>query len=125
MKSTLFEKVKYVIERFVFHGRKFVSDTSEVFKNRIDTAEEAKELLRTTASVKDLFEISNSVKGCYFGNGRVNSYMSSDEYTLYDDYGYKLYYFNGAKSDFIKDEELLKVSSMKYKSFNNILNLFK
>ena len=43
MKTTLYEKVKYVIERFLFHGKKFVSDTSEVFKNRIDTAEEAKD----------------------------------------------------------------------------------
>lgn len=124
MKSTLFEKVKYVIERFVFHGKKFVSDTSEVFKNRIGTAEEAKELLRTTASVKDLFEISNSVKGCYFGNGRVNSYMPSDEYTMYDDYGYKLYYFNGTKNDFINDEELLKVSKVINSISNKPKNVF-
>ena len=43
MKSTLYDKVRYVLERFIFHGKKFVNDTSEVFKNRIDTAEEAKE----------------------------------------------------------------------------------
>lgn len=112
MKSTLFDKVKYVIERLLFHGGKFLKDTGEVFKNRIDTAEEASNLLRASASVKDIIEIENSIKGCYFGNGKVNSYMPSDEYTLNDDYGFKLYYFNGKKNDFIKDEELLKVSKV-------------
>lgn len=112
MKSTLFEKVKYVIERFVFHGKKFVEDTGEIFKTGIDTAAEASELLRTTASVKDLYTIKDSVIGSRFNNGKINTYMPSDEYTLYDDYGYKLYYFNGEKSDFINDEELLKVSKI-------------
>lgn len=110
MKSTLFEKVKYVVERLLFHGKKFVEDTGEVFKNRIDTAAEASELLRTTASVKDLYDIKDAVIGSRFSNGKINTYMSSNEYTLYDDYGYKLYYFNGEKADFINDEELLKVS---------------
>ena len=112
MKSTLYDKVRYVLERLLFHGKKFVNDTSEVFKNRIDTAEEAKELLRTTASVANLFEIKNSINGCYFNNGKVSAYMPSDEYTLYDDNGYKLYYFNCQKNDFIEDEELIKVSSV-------------
>ncbi len=112
MKSTLFDKVKYIAERLFFHGKKFIKDTSEVLKNRIDTAEEAKELLRTTASVKDLLEITHSINGCRFSNGKLCAYMPSSEYTLYDDYGYKLYYFNGAKNDFINDEELLKVSKV-------------
>lgn len=112
MKSTLFDKVKYVIERLLFHGGKFLKDTGDVFKNRIDTAEEAKNLLRTSAKIKDIIEIENSISGCYFGNGKVNSYMPSDEYILNDDYGFKLYYFNGAKADFISDEELLKVSKI-------------
>lgn len=112
MKSTLFDKVKYIFERFLFHGKKFVQDTGEVFKNRIDTAEEAKELLRTTASVKDLLEIGSSITGCRFANGKINAYMPSSEYTLYDDYGFKLYYFNSSKNDFINDEELLKVSKI-------------
>ena len=112
MKSSLYDKVMYVIDRFVFHGKKFVNDTSEVFKNRIDTAEEAKELLRTTASVRNLIDIENAVNGCHFKNGKVSSYMPTSEYTLYDDYGFKLYFFNGQKSDFIKDEDLLKVSKI-------------
>ena len=45
MKTTLYEKVKYLAERLFFHGSKFVKDAGEVFKNRISTAEEAKELL--------------------------------------------------------------------------------
>ena len=112
MKSTLYEKVKYVVERLLFHGKKFVEDTGEVFKSRIDTAAEASELLRTTASIKDLYAIKDAVVGSRFNNGKINTYMSSDEYTLYDDYGYKLYYFNGEKADFINDEELLKVSKI-------------
>jgi len=112
MKSTLFDKIKYIIERLMFHSKKFVEDTGEVFKNRIDTAEKAANLLRARASVKDIFEITKSISGCYFSNGKINSYMPSNEYTLYDDYGYKLYYFNGQKSDFINDEELLKVNEI-------------
>lgn len=110
MKSTLYEKVKYVVERLFFHGQKFVEDTTEVFKNRIDTAEEAKELLRTSAKVVELIDIERAIKGVYFRNGNVNSYMPSDEYTLNDDYGFKLYLFNGQKNDFITDEEMLKVA---------------
>lgn len=124
MKSTLFEKVKYVVERLLFHGKKFVEDTGEVFKNRIDTAEEAKELLRTTASVTDLIEISKSIKGNYFNNGKINSYMPKSEYTLYDDYGFKLYFFNEAKADYITDEELLKVSKVISSVNKNIKNVF-
>ena len=92
MKSTLYEKVRFVVERLFFHGKKFVEDTGEVFKNRLDTAEEAKALLRTTASVADLIVIENAVKGSHFSNGKMNFCMSSDEYTLYDEYGFKLYY---------------------------------
>ena len=124
MKSTLFDKVKYVIERLLFHGGKFLKDTGEVFKNRIDTAEEASNLLRTSASVKDIIEIENSIKGCYFGNGKVNSYMPSDEYAINDDYGFKLYYFNGKKNDFINDEELLKVSKVINSIENKPKNVF-
>ena len=110
MKTTLFEKVKYVIERFLFHGNLLLKDTREAFKNRIDTAEEAIRLLSSTASVQDLIEIGNSIKGVYFSNGKPNAFMPSSEYTLYDDYGFKLYYFNSSKNDFINDEELLRVS---------------
>lgn len=124
MKSTLFDKVKYVIERLLFHGGKFLKDTGEVFKNRIDTAEEASNLLRSSASVKDIIEIENSIKGCYFRNGKVNSYMPSEEYALNDDYGFKLYYFNGKKNDFIKDEELLKVSKVVNSIENKPKNVF-
>jgi len=124
MKSTLFDKVKYVIERFLFHGGKFLKDTGEVLKNRIDTAEEACNLLRTSASVKDIIEIENSIKGCYFGNGKINSYMPSDEYVLNDEYGFKLYYFNGKKNDFINDEELLKVSKVINSIENKPKNIF-
>jgi hypothetical protein len=112
MKSTLFEKAKYVFERFLFHGRMFVNDTNEVFKNRIDTADEVKEILKTSAKATDLMEIERAIKGVYFRNGNVNSYMPSDEYTLNDDYGFKLYHFNGQKNDFITDEEMLKVSKV-------------
>jgi len=112
MKSTLFEKVKYVFERFLFHGRMFVNDTNEVFKNRIDTADEVKEILKTSAKTTDLMEIERAIKGVYFRNGNVNSYMPSNEYTLNDDYGFKLYNFNGQKNDFITDEEMLKVSKV-------------
>ena len=35
MKTTLYEKVKYLAERLFFHGSKFVKDAGEVFKNRI------------------------------------------------------------------------------------------
>jgi hypothetical protein len=112
MKSTLYEKVRYVVERLFFHGKKFVEDTTEVFKNRIDTAEEAKELLKTSAKVIDLIEIENAVKGVHFRNGKVNAYMPSDEYTLNDEYGFKLYNFNGQKNSFISDEELLKISKV-------------
>lgn len=112
MKSTLYEKVRYVVERLFFHGKKFVEDTTEVFKNRIDTAEEAKELLKTSAKVIDLIEIENAVKGVHFRNGKVNAYMPSDEYTLNDEYGFKLYNFNGQKMDFISDEEMLKVANV-------------
>jgi hypothetical protein len=112
MKNTLFEKVKYVFERLVFHGRKFVSDTSEVFKNRIDTAEEVKDILKSSAKVTDLIEIEKAIKDVHFRNGKVNSYMPSNEYTLNDDYGFKLYLFNGQKNDFITDEEILKVSKV-------------
>lgn len=118
MKSTLFEKVKYLFERLLFHGKKFVDDIDDVLKDRIDTAEEAQDLLRQSANVIDLFEIEKAVNGVYFKNGKVNSYMPSSEYSLYDDYGYKLYYFNGAKKDFIPDEELLKVSKV-IKSISN------
>lgn len=111
MKSTLYEKVKYVIERMFFHGKRFIEDTGEIFKDRIDTAEKAKELL-STARVNDLFEIENAVRGVYFSNGKINSHMPADEYTLNDDYGFKLYYFNKQKADFIPDEEMIKVSNV-------------
>ncbi len=112
MKNKIVDNAKYVFGRFLFHGKKFVQDTVEVFKNRIDTAEKAKELLKTTANVKDLLEIEKSITGCHLVDGKLNFYMPSSEYTLYDDYNYKLYYFNGVKNDFINDEELLKVSKV-------------
>ena len=62
MKTTLYEKVKYLAERLFFHGSKFVKDAGEVFKNRINTAEEAKELLKTSAKVKDMYEISDAIQ---------------------------------------------------------------
>jgi hypothetical protein len=90
----------------------FVNDTNEVFKNRIDTADEVKEILKTSAKATDLMEIERAIKGVYFRNGNVNSYMPSNEYTLNDYYGFKLYHFNGQKNDFITDEEMLKVSKV-------------
>lgn len=112
MKTTLYEKVKYVMERLLFHGKKFVEDTEEVFKSRINTAEEVENILRTSASVENLLKIEDAVRGTYFANGKINSYMPNNEYVLVDDYGFKLYYFNGVKNDFILDEELLKVSNV-------------
>lgn len=111
MKTTLYEKVKYIVERLFFHGSKFVKDAGEVFKNRINTAEEAKELLKTSAKVKDMYEISDAIHGVYCQDGKIKTYMPSDEYTVYDvgTLPIKLYYFNGQKSDFINDEELIKL----------------
>ena len=112
MNNSLIEKLKYLLKRLLFHGKKFVKDVDETFKERINTAEKAKNLLRTRASVKDLYAISDSLEIKKLTDNIPGSYMPTSEYTLYDDYGFKLYYFNGEKNDFLSDEELLKVSKV-------------
>ena len=112
MNNSIFERLKYLLKRLLFHGKKFVKDVDETFKERINTAEKAKNLLRTRASVKDLYAISDSLEIKKLTDNIPGSYMPTSEYTLYDDYGFKLYYFNGEKNDFLSDEELLKVSKV-------------
>lgn len=112
MNSSIFERLKYLLKRLLFHGKKFVKDVDETFKERINTAEKAKNLLRTRASVKDLYDISNCLEIKKLTDNIPGSYMPTSEYTLYDDYGFKLYYFNGEKNDFLSDEELLRVSKV-------------
>jgi hypothetical protein len=112
MSNSLIEKLKYLLKRILFHGKKFVKDVDETFKERINTSEKAKNLLRTRASVKDLYDIINCLEPKKLTDNIPGSYMPTSEYTLYDDYGFKLYYFNGEKNDFLSDEELLKVSKV-------------
>ena len=112
MRNSLYEKVKYLTFRLFFHGKKFIKDVDETFKNRIDTAGKATELLRGGAKVEDLYEIAKSIDGKRFSNNVPYSYMPSSEYTLYNDFGFNLYYFNGEKNDFMSDEELLKLSNV-------------
>lgn len=118
MKSSFYENVKYIIRRLLFHGKKFINDVDETFKKRVNTAEEAKDLLRTRAKVEDLIEIGKSIDGRKFSDNAPGSYMPSSEYTLYGDNGFKLYYFNGEKGDFLSDEQVLKV----FKVVNSIDN---
>ena len=112
MRNNLYSCVKYVVNRLFFHGKKFVKDVDEVFKKRVNTAEEAKDLLRQRASVNDLYEITKSIDGRRFADNLPGSYIPSSEYTLYNDGGFNIYYFNGEKSDFLSDEEVLKVSKI-------------
>lgn len=108
----LYKKVKYIINRFMFHGMKFAKDMNEAFKETINTAEKAKTLLRTGAKVSDLYKIESAIDGKRFSESAPGSYMPSTEYILYDDNGFKLYFFNGEKNDFLSDEEILKVSDI-------------
>lgn len=124
MKASLYENVKYVLKRFFFHGKKFVKDIDEAFKNNLNTAEEAKDLLRMRASVDDLFKIERAIDGRKFSDNAPGSYMPSSEYTLYDDNGFKLYYFNGEKGDFLSDEQVLKVSNVINSIDNKPLKVF-
>lgn len=118
MKSSFYENVKYIVRRLLFHGQKFINDVDETFKKRVNTAEEAKDLLRKRAGVEDLIEIGKSIDGRKFSDNAPGSYMPSNEYTLYDGNGFKLYYFNGEKGDFLSDEQVLKV----FKVVNSIDN---
>ena len=124
MKASLYENVKYVLKRFFFHGKKFVMDIDEAFKNNLNTAEEAKDLLKMRASVDDLFKIERAIDGRKFSDNAPGSYMPSSEYTLYDDNGFKLYYFNGEKGDFLSDEQVLKVSNVINSIDNKPLKVF-
>lgn len=124
MKASLYENVKYILKRFFFHGKKFVMDIDEAFKNNLNTGEEAKDLLRMRASVDDLFKIERAIDGRKFSDNAPGSYMPSSEYTLYDDNGFKLYYFNGEKGDFFSDEQVLKVSNIINSIDNKPLKVF-
>ena len=107
----LYKKVKYVVERFTFYGKRFANDVDEFFKDRIETAEEAKNLLRTSAKVIDLYNISRAIHGIYYAEGKMKSYMPSSEYTSYEigPMTTRLYYFNGEKDDYITDEKVIKL----------------
>lgn len=108
----LYKTVKYIIDRFIFHGAKFAKDLNEAFKDTINTADKAKELLRTSASVDDLFKIESAIEGKRFSGNAPGSYMPSSEYTSYDGNGFKVIYLNGEKNSFLNDEEFLKVSKI-------------
>lgn len=109
MKTSLYDNVKYIVRRLFFHGQRFISDIDDAFRDKLNTAEEAKDLLRMRASVEDLIKIDKAIDGRRFSGSAPGSYMPSTEYTLYNDYDFKLYFLNGEKSDFLNDEEVLKV----------------
>ena len=59
----------------------------------------------------DFYTMKDAIHGIYYTDGNIKTFMSPDQYSLYDIGGLKtkLYYFNGEKADFIKDEEIIKL----------------
>ena len=102
MKSTLFEKVKYLFERLLFHGKKFVDDIDDVLKE-IENLEGTsaiicrtnKEVYAVTGYLKENdieFSTSKDVKiqkiiDCAISDsymlGLLASYLSSNKYGEY------------------------------------------
>jgi hypothetical protein len=107
----LYKKVKYVLSRVLFYGKVFANDVNDYCRYRIRTAEEAKRLLREGAKVDDMYSIQSAIHDIYHDDGKIKTYMSPSEYTLYDIGAMKtkLYYFNGDKENYITDEKVLKL----------------
>lgn len=104
------------MERFSFHGKKFINETSDVFKDWINTADKAKQLLITNPNVENWMAIEKAITRVYLVDGAFNTYIPKSEYVRYDydDFGrdVEIYLFTGKKADEINDEELLKVYSV-------------